>query len=55
MIRQGYITGMDFHRLTRAEAIAFVIFELKEKTRHIDDIRRIREDTKTGKSGVPGR
>ena len=46
MIPKGFVSGMDFHRLTRAEAIAFVIFEFKEKARHVDDIRKIREDIK---------
>ena len=46
MIPKGYVSGTDFKRLTRAEAIAFVIFELKAKARHVEDIRRIREDLK---------
>ena len=46
MITQPYLHGADFHRLTRAEAVAFVIFELMEEVRHEDDIERIREDVK---------
>jgi uncharacterized protein YoaH (UPF0181 family) len=32
--------------LSRAEAIAFVTFELMEEERHEDDIKHIREDVK---------
>ena len=46
MITQPYVHGADFHKLTRAEAVAFVIFELMEEVRHGDDIERIREDVK---------
>ena len=46
MIPKGYVTGKDFFKLTRAEAVAFVIFELKELERHRDDIKRIREDVR---------
>ena len=44
MIPGGYIDRTDFHKLTRAEAVAFVIFELKEKIRHQEDITKIRKD-----------
>ena len=47
MITKGYIDRGDFYKLTREEAIAFVIFELKEKARHETDIRKIRSDIKT--------
>ena len=46
MIPKSYVSGTDFHRLTRAESVAFVIFELKEKLRHEDDIMRIQEDVR---------
>ena len=47
MITKGYIDSGDFYKLTRQEAIAFVIFELKEKMRHENDIGKIRNDIKT--------
>lgn len=46
MIPKGYVSGMDFHKLTRAEAMAFVVFELKELVRHENDIKRIQEDVR---------
>ena len=46
MIPEGYVHETDFRRLTRAEAVAFVIFELKEKMRHQEDIVAIRKDIK---------
>ena len=46
MIRQPYVHGADFHRLTREEAKAFIIFELMEEERHRDDIKRIQADIK---------
>ena len=46
MIPKGYVTGKDFFNLTRAEAAAFVIFELKELDRHKEDIEKIREDVR---------
>ena len=46
MIPKGYVTGKDFHKLTKAEAAAFVIFELKELERHKKDIKKIEEDIK---------
>ena len=44
MIRQPYVHGTDFHKLTGAEANAFVVFEIMELVRHRDDIKRIQED-----------
>ena len=44
MISEGFVSGTDFHRLTEAEARAFVIFELKELVRHRDDIKCIQKD-----------
>ena len=46
MIRQPYVHGADFHRLTREEAKAFIIFELMEEERHRSDIKRIQADIK---------
>lgn len=46
MIPEGYVSGTDFHRLTKAEAVAFVVFELKELVRHRDDIKRIQADVR---------
>jgi hypothetical protein len=46
MIRQPYLREEDFCKLTRAEAVAFVIFELMEEVGYEDDIKRIREDVK---------
>ena len=56
MILKGYVSGADFHRLTRAEAIAFVVFELKELVRHRDDIKRIQVDVRnvTKVHGIEG-
>ena len=46
MIPKGYVSGTDFHKLTKAEAAAFVLFELKELVRHRDDIKRIQADVR---------
>ena len=46
MIRQPYLHSTDFHRITREEAKAFIIFELMEEGRHSDDIKRIQADIK---------
>ena len=46
MIPKGYVTGKDFHNLTNAEAVAFVVFEMKELERHKEDIEKIREDVR---------
>ena len=47
MIPKGYISGTDFHKLTKAEGRAFVIFELKELVRHREDIKKIQVDIRT--------
>ena len=44
MIRQPYVHGTEFHKLTREEAKAFIIFEFMEERRHRDDIKRIQAD-----------
>jgi len=44
MIPGRYIDRMDFDKLTKEEARVFVIFELKEKMRHQEDIAKIRKD-----------
>ena len=44
MIPGRYIDRTDFDKLTREEARAFIIFELKEKIRHQEDIATIRKD-----------
>lgn len=46
MIPNRYVSGTDFHKLTGAEARAFVVFELKELVRHRDDIKRIQADVR---------
>lgn len=46
MIPNSYVNGTDFYKLTKAEARAFVVFELKELVRHRDDIKRIQADIK---------
>lgn len=46
MIPKEYVSGTDFHKLTKAEAVAFVVFELKELVRHRDDIKRIQADVR---------
>ena len=40
----GYVRREDFHKLTVAEARAFVLFELMEKKRHEEDIEVIESD-----------
>ena len=44
MIPEGYIVSEDFPELTEAEAKAFVIFELKEMVRHLEDVKKIVKD-----------
>jgi hypothetical protein len=40
----GFVKREDFHRLTEAEAKAFVLFLTMEAERHREDIRVIEED-----------
>ena len=42
MIR-GWIDESNMYKLTRAEAVAFIYFELREARRHEGDIDKIRE------------
>lgn len=46
MIPKERVEVENCFNLTRAEALAFVIFEIKEKKRHEGDIVKIREDLK---------
>ena len=43
MIKQGHLKEEEIKLLTRAEAKAFVIFLVKERERHWDDINNIDE------------
>ena len=42
MIR-GWVDESNMYKLTRAEAVAFIYFELREARRHEGDIDKIRE------------
>ena len=44
MIPKGFVRREEFHRLTEAEARAFVLFLTMEKKRHEKDIEVIEED-----------
>ena len=44
MIPNGFLDRKDFNKLTKPEAVAFIIFELKESARHRKDIICIQED-----------
>ena len=43
---KGYIHEGNFYKLTRSEAVAFLLFELKEKKRHESDIEDIKADVR---------
>ena len=40
----GYVKREEFHKLTEAEAKAFVIFLTMEAERHEEDVRTIKSD-----------
>jgi len=44
MIPKGDINESNYFYMTKTEAKAFIIFELKEKYRHLDDINQIERD-----------
>ena len=46
MIPNGFLDKKDFNMLTKPEAVAFIIFELKELARHRKDIICIQEDVR---------
>ena len=46
MIPNGFVDKGDFNKLTKPEAVAFIIFELKELARHRHDIACIQEDVR---------
>ena len=39
----GWVDESNMYKLTRAEAVAFIYFELREARRHEGDIRDIQE------------
>ena len=40
----GYVRREEFHKLTEAEAQAFIVFLTMEAKRHTEDIRKIEDD-----------
>ena len=44
MIPKGYVRREEFHKLTKEEAKAFLVFLSMEAERHKEDIKTIEED-----------
>jgi hypothetical protein len=44
MIPEGFVRRKDFHKLTKAQAIAFICFLRMESRRHEEDIKTIEGD-----------
>ena len=47
MIPEGYLCEENYHKLTRSQAKAYIVFEMKELERHKRDIIQIVIDVET--------
>ena len=44
MIPKGYVRREEFHKLTKEEAKAFLLFLSMEAERHLEDVKTIKGD-----------